>query len=123
MKRILSILLGITLATYASAAVASDTTTIWLTKAGDNQAKVCTQKSCLGTVKVKYANDATWANAKDSYQVSSSTADAISNGGCITVHADGGITVSNPKPHVAKAKADAAAPEAKKESSKDEQKK
>jgi hypothetical protein len=109
MKYILSLIVAVAFAAFTSSAFADDTTTtIWLTKSGDDSAKVCTEKSCLGTVKVKYADDATWATAKDSYEVSSATADAISKGACITVHGDGGISVSKPKMEATKAPAPAA---------------
>jgi hypothetical protein len=108
MKYILSLIVAVAFAAFTSSAFADDTTTIWLTKSGDDSAKVCTDKTCLGTVKVKYADDATWDTAHDSYDVSSATADAISKGACITVHGDGGITVSKPKTESTKAPAPAA---------------
>ncbi len=95
MKNILSIILGITLAVYGSVAMADDTTTIWLTKTSDTTAKVCTTSKCLGNVPVTFVDDATWATAKDSYDVSSATLATLGNKcASITVHGDGGISVS-----------------------------
>jgi hypothetical protein len=95
MKHLLSLILGITLAVYGSVAMADDTTTIWVTKEGDSSAKICTASKCLGTVPVKFVDDATWSTAKDSYDVAPATAAAIATkGACITVHGDGGISVS-----------------------------
>jgi len=108
MKHILTLIVAVAFAAFTSSAFADDTTTIYLTKEGDNAAKVCTDKSCLGTVKVKYADGATWANAKDSYDVSSDKAAAIGKGACITVFPDGGISVSKPKTESTKAPAPAA---------------
>jgi len=100
MKKILALVLGITLA--SSIAMAKDTTTIWITKAGENTAKVCSNEplgydhsKCLGTAPIKFADDSTWATVKHSYDVSPATADALaSKNACITVHGDGGISVS-----------------------------
>ena len=104
MKHILSLILGITLAVYGSVAMADDTTTIWISKAGDNTAKVCSVhplgydgSKCLGTDSIKFADDATWDTVKHSYDVSSSTIAALgTKGAVITVHGDGGISVSAP---------------------------
>lgn len=109
MKHILSLILGLTLAVYGSSAMADDTTTIWITKAGDNTAKVCTVhplgydgSKCLGTAPIKFADDATWDSVKDNYEVSSNTLNAISSkGACITVHGDGGISVTCAAPKAA----------------------
>ena len=108
MKKILSILLGITLAAYSSMAFASDdTTTIWITKAGDNTAKICTAHplgydgaKCLGTKSIKFVDDATWDTVKHSYDVSYNPSDDArfsSKGACITVHGDGGIDHLRPR--------------------------
>jgi hypothetical protein len=96
MKHILSLILGITLAVYGSVAMADDTTTIWLTKtSSDNVVKVCTASKCLGNIPITYADDATWASAKDSYDVSPATLAALeSKGGVITIHGDSGISVT-----------------------------
>ena len=103
MKKILSIILGITLAVYGSVAMANDsTTTIYISKASDSTANVCTahplgydSSKSLGTVPIKFVDDATWDTVKRSYDVSSAEATAIgSKGSCLTVHGDGGISVS-----------------------------
>ena len=102
MKKLLSLTVAITLASIGSLALADDTTTIWISKAGDNAAKVCTKhplgydgSKCLGTDPIKFADDATWDTVKHSYDVSSSTLAALSSkGASITVHGDGGISVS-----------------------------
>ena len=119
MKYTLSLIVALAFAAFTTSALAADTTTIWLTKtSSEGSVKVCTAKSCYGNVPIKYADGATWANAKDSYEVSPATADALSKGGCITVHADGGISVSSKVCKTSKSDK-----MAKKEASKDEQKK
>ena len=105
MKKTLSLLLAATLASFGSLALADDsTTTIWISKAGDTTAKVCTVhplgydgSKCLGTDSITFVDGATWDTVKHSYDVSSSTLSALSSkGAAITVHGDGGISVSAP---------------------------
>jgi hypothetical protein len=106
MKKILAILLGITLAAYSSMAFADDaTTTIYISQSGDNNAKVCAAhplgydgSKSLGTVQIKFVDDATWDTVKRSYDVPASEATMLScKGATLTVHGDGGISVSCPK--------------------------
>jgi len=105
MKYILSLIVAVAVAAFTSSAFAADTTTIWITKAGDNTAKVCSvhplgydNSKCLGTDPIKFADDATWNTVKHSYDVSADTLAALSSkGAVITVHGDGGISVSAPK--------------------------
>jgi len=92
--------------------MAADTTTIWISKAGENTAKVCTVhplgydgSKCLGTDSIKFADDATWDTVKHSYDVSPATLNALeSKGASITVHGDGGISVSSSAPAAPKKK-------------------
>ncbi len=78
MKKLLSLTLALAIANVGSLAFADDSAvTIWVTKAGDTTAKVCTDSKCLGMVPVTFATDASWDNVKDSYSVSPDVADAL----------------------------------------------
>lgn len=96
MKKLLTILAAITLATSSTLAFASqDMTTIWVKKSTDTTAMICTNSKCIGTVPIKFVDDTTWSDVKDSYEVSTSEEAALA-GKCsaITVHGDGGISIS-----------------------------
>jgi len=78
MKKFLSLTLALTVTAFASLAFADDSNvTIWVTKAGDTSAKICTSSKCLGNVPISFATDASWDNVKDSYSVSPEIADAL----------------------------------------------
>jgi len=79
MKKLLSILLGITLAAYGSVALADDVT-IYVSKAGDSTAKICTggplgypASKEVAKVPISFDSGADWDSAKRSYTVSAST--------------------------------------------------
>lgn len=97
MKKLLSVVLGVILATYASAALADDDVTIWVSKAGDNAANIYTGAApgypgakCIGTARVMFTPDASWDNVKDSYSVAPDITAAIAAGKeSIAISSDG----------------------------------
>jgi hypothetical protein len=74
MKKLLSLLLILAVAALGSQAFADDdTTTIWVTKAGDSTAKVTPDKGSPVTVPISFDSGADWDTAHDSYEVSAAT--------------------------------------------------
>ena len=101
MKKLLSLTLALSIASIGSMALADDSNvTIWVTKAGDTTAKVCTvapigydNSKCIGTVPISFASDASWDNVRDTYSVSSDVAAALgANKESIAIGSDGTAT-------------------------------
>jgi len=83
MKKLLALAFAITLASIGSAALADDVT-IWVSKATDSTAKICTvagigydSSKCVGTIPISFDSGADWDSLKRSYTVSSDIEAAI----------------------------------------------
>ena len=94
MKKLLSIVLGITLATYGSAALA-DNETISIKKAGDTKAKVAEFPSGKDSsiVSISFDSGASWDSVKDSYTVPEDVEEGLEHKKfTISIAADGTAT-------------------------------
>ena len=91
MKKLLSLLLVLTLAALGSRAMAdSDMMTIWVAKSSDSMAKVTTDKGTATMVPIMFDSGADWTDVKDSYSVSSCTLMGLEKKKvCMSVGADG----------------------------------
>lgn len=75
----------------ANCACCSEPLTVFTSKAGESKVKLSTSTGTeVSVVPIKFADGATWANVKDSYNVPCPIASKVKAGkACITVDTDG----------------------------------